>query len=237
MTTYKKYYKYIFYFILIIFIINIISYVNIYENYKTCDFGHVYLTKNQLNDLKDLLLNFIYFANKNDVKYFAISGTLIGCIRNGGLIPYDDDIDLGILKEDTYKINHYKNDKDTYYFEDVPFGYKFKKKNSEMFIDLMVYELDKSDNTYKIINGHFKNEYFKNDEINNLILKTYNGIELYVPNEYEKHMNRANPNWNTKLKINEPHLKSESINEKLKDLPKEFDIKHENSKYMCYSDF
>ena len=39
-------------------------------------------------------------CRKYGLSYFADSGTLIGCIRDKGYIPWDDDIDLVMLRED-----------------------------------------------------------------------------------------------------------------------------------------
>ena len=52
----------------------------------------------------DMLEVLVRICEKYDIKYFAIYGTAIGCIRHQGFIPWDDDIDVGMLWEDYKKL-------------------------------------------------------------------------------------------------------------------------------------
>lgn len=52
------------------------------------------------NEEKEILKVFHDFCLKNDLRYFAIGGTLIGAVRHHDFIPWDDDVDLGMLRED-----------------------------------------------------------------------------------------------------------------------------------------
>lgn len=48
----------------------------------------------------DILKDFICICKKYDLPYFATGGTAIGALRHHGFIPWDDDIDVCMLRKD-----------------------------------------------------------------------------------------------------------------------------------------
>ena len=84
--------------------------------------------------LTEMLSTITLILDKNQITYCLIGGTALGAKRHNGFIPWDDDIDIGVLEEDIDKIislqaefmkknlfvQHYKTEKSTpYYFTKI----------------------------------------------------------------------------------------------------------------------
>lgn len=67
------------------------------------------MENSQNGKLKSKLLEmmqwFHEFCIKNNIRYYVLGGTMLGAVRHQGFIPWDDDIDVGVVSEDYVKLD------------------------------------------------------------------------------------------------------------------------------------
>lgn len=74
----------------------------------------VVLSNRMINELREIELNllrdFAKVCDDNQLKYYLMYGSLLGAIRHNGFIPWDDDIDVVMPRDDYDRLrNNYRN--------------------------------------------------------------------------------------------------------------------------------
>lgn len=76
--------------------------------FKTSNNGIEYYSIDRLQDIQNQMLNLLRIVDKicrdNGIEYFLDGGTAIGAYRHSGFVPWDDDLDLSMLKTDYLKL-------------------------------------------------------------------------------------------------------------------------------------
>lgn len=108
--------------------------------------------------LLEMIKDFDIFCSENNLSYCLSGGNVLGAVRHKGFIPWDDDIDVQMPREDYTKLlDIYKNNdkyqlqKDTIdyplqfsklrannttFIEDIPYKKKYKKIHQGIYIDI-----------------------------------------------------------------------------------------------------
>lgn len=58
----------------------------------------------------DIVKAVVKICEEHDLKYYMLGGTMLGAIRHGGFIPWDDDIDLGMFRDDYERFLQLENE-------------------------------------------------------------------------------------------------------------------------------
>ena len=110
------------------------------------------LLKN-IHELCDELLYFVSnICDKYDIPWWLDGGNLLGAIRHEGFIPWDDDVDIGMMRKDYHKFNKVLSSevKEHNLSDFVDIAYRYRKSGTQVvngFIQLFVRDLPNNDKT------------------------------------------------------------------------------------------
>jgi len=114
-----------------------------------------------LEDLYECLKYVVTFLETHNITYCIESGTLLGCIRHTGIIPWDNDIDIMIFCEGYFKLltllNKFNNNNLHISLIDSVPGYKIFYKN-KTYGELFVYDYDIKLQKYRMAYPYINNK-------------------------------------------------------------------------------
>ena len=102
----------------------------------------------QLGNAK-LLEEFDKICRNFEIPYWITFGTLLGAVRHGGFVPWDDDVDLGMMRDDIVRLKdiidrNFKRYKITIVYDSVVYcrqiRFRYSDCNLPCFLDLFIYD-------------------------------------------------------------------------------------------------
>lgn len=130
------------------------------------------LRRNQ-QELLEILCDLADICEKNDIQWWLSSGTLLGAVRHKGFIPWDDDIDIVMLRKDFKRLERilHKLNSEEYVYQSMrsdieyvnTFG-KFRKRKGEV----------------KILGGRYKHLNFKGQFIDIFCIEKTNFLAARI---------------------------------------------------------
>jgi len=173
----------------------------------------VYMSDSMKDKFYKLMYKFDKICEKHDIKYFAVAGTLLGAVRHKEMIPWDDDIDVGILEDDYDKfksIDFSKYGLQAHGIEKtntgkITFSHTLNSnvKRNSVFIDIFFMK-PTGGNKYVYSNPEARlswpNEFFYKHELFPLKKYKFKNITINGPSLYSPYCERAwEKNWKKPL--------------------------------------
>jgi hypothetical protein len=133
------------------------------SKYKLFDIKHIIkdnlIIKNPIPITEQYKLERLYlvikyttqFLEENEIDYCAESGTLLGCVRHKGIIPWDNDIDIMIFRDGYFKMKTLINKYNNNHFSILHMTPGFRLfYDNECYGELFVYDFDEKINLYRM---------------------------------------------------------------------------------------
>lgn len=114
------------------------------------------------NEVVKMLLWFDRVCKENNIEYFIGAGNILGAVRHGGFIPWDDDADVYMMEKECKKL------------QKVLMSPKYKDADYV----LQNHQTDKGYYAFWPVIRHKKSEYIKDDRVHNA--RKYRGFQIDV---------------------------------------------------------
>ena len=175
--------------------------------------------------LHQIMFDFNKIATKHELEYFAIGGTLLGAIRHGSVIPWDDDCDVGMLYKNKRKFLALESEfkKCGYKFVKTWFGYKvcFQNRKNNVgedysFPNLDVFLYRRKDNliipSFKAVREIWEKEFYIEEQLFPLHEHKFASFTIKVPKEPKPYLDRLyGKDWNKIAYREYDHSRDEHI--------------------------
>ncbi len=157
-------------------------------------------------NLKKLFSAFNKVVKRYDVTYCLDSGTLLGAVRHGNIIPWDDDIDVQMYKDDIkVLLKNRKEIRDMGYhigFRDKIYRFermrKDRKYGSDGYID--IFEVRERNGRVEYTEARNRERWpkywYRKSEREPLILYRFGRIKVMGPKNPYPYLKRAYGKWN-----------------------------------------
>jgi hypothetical protein len=190
------------------------------EGFSVCKTPHKNMTSEEISRLYELMKIVHDTFEKHKVRYFMTGGTLLGAVRHGGLIPWDDDIDIGVLEADMAQLKRAVTDltaqdiicKPMGKFAELNFYFKRDAKTRFPFIDVFFFVPDGSNYTLSRpkCRKEWPEEYYNKLELFPLKKLQYGHLYLPAALAHDTYLARSyGDNWKTHFKTGYDHKVSE----------------------------
>lgn len=165
------------------------------------------LTEQQRSTLYKITKKIHDICEKENIWYCGVSGTALGVVRHGKMIPWDDDVDL--------MVDHKKMDVILSYFPPSMIGkekftnvIKIHEPNMKYpFVDLFTVKINDKTGAVKCKNLLMRFQARREPVTIKRKKAKFGPIEIYIPGNDIEYLDKTYPNWRNDYKINKLHRK------------------------------